>query len=529
MEISTKIINAETSLGIELGSTRIKAVLTDNLGKVLATGCYEWENQLIDGIWTYSLDEVHKGLHSCYKDLAKNVKDKCGVTLSKIGTIGISAMMHGYLVFDKNNKLLTPFRTWRNTMTKQAVDILSKLFRFNIPQRWSIAHLYQSILNKEEHVKDIAYMTTLSGYVHWLLTGEKVLGINDASGMFPIDKDSNFHKDMMKQFDNLIEKENYSWKLSEILPKVLKAGCCAGTLTEKGAVLLDETGVLQPGIPLCPPEGDAGTGMVATNSIAKKTGNVSAGTSIFAMIVLEKELKGLYPEIDMVTTPDGSPVAMVHCNNCTSDLNSCVNLFDEVFNAFEINIDKGKLYTTLYKKALDGDKSCTGLMAYNYLSGEHITGVSEGRPLFVRTPDTKMTLANFMRTHIYATLGSLRIGLDILTENENVKIDKIMGHGGFFKTPEVGQKILAAALNTDVSVMETAGEGGAWGISLLASFMKWKDEKETLPEFLNNKIFVEENAVTVSPDKEDVTGFNEFMKEYKSCLAIEKCAIENLK
>ena len=462
-------------------------------------------------------------------NLTKNIKDKYNCTLSNIGAIGISAMMHGYLVFDKNDKLLTPFRTWRNTMTSNAADILSKLFKFNIPQRWSIAHLYQSILNKEEHVKDIAYMTTLSGYVHYLLTGEKVLGIDDASGMFPIDKEGNFDRTMIKQFEDLIESSNYTWKLSEILPKVLKAGICAGTLTEKGAALLDETGMLQPGIPLCPPEGDAGTGMVATNSIAKRTGNVSAGTSIFAMIVMEKELKGLYPEIDMVTTPDGSPVAMVHCNNCTSDLNSWVNLFNEVLNAFEINIDKSELYTKLYKKALDGDKSFSGLMAYNYLSGEHITGVSEGRPLFVRTPDSKMTLPNFMRTHIYATLGALRIGFDILTENENVKIDKIMGHGGFFKTPEVGQKILAAALNTDVSVMETAGEGGAWGISLLASYMKWKDEKETLPKFLDNKIFTEENAVAISPDKEDIHSFNEFMKEYKSCLAIEKCAIENFK
>ena len=529
MDISTIINEGHTSLGIELGSTRIKAVLTDKRGRVIADGAFEWENQLVDGIWTYSLDEVHKGLRACYKDLANNVKDKYGITLQNIGAIGISAMMHGYLVFDKDNKLLTPFRTWRNTMTSQAVDILSKLFNFNIPQRWSIAHLYQSILNKEEHVKDIAYMTTLSGYVHWILTGEKVLGIDDASGMFPIDKDGNFYQEMLEKFEHLIEKENYSWKLSDILPKVLKAGCNAGTLTEKGAALLDETGTLQAGIPLCPPEGDAGTGMVATNSIAKKTGNVSAGTSIFAMIVMENELKGMYPEIDMVTTPDGSPVAMVHCNNCTSDLNSWINLFDEILSTFGANVNKGELFTTLYTKALDGDKSCAGLMAYNYLSGEHITGVFEGRPLFVRTPDSKMTLANFMRTNIYTTLGALRIGLDILTENENVKIDKIMGHGGFFKTPEVGQKMLAAAMNTDVSVMETAGEGGAWGIALLASFMKWKEEKETLPEFLDNKIFIEENSVTISPDEDDVYGFSEFMKNYKSCLAIEKCATENLK
>ena len=529
MDISTIINEGQTSLGIELGSTRIKAVLTDKHGRVIATGGYEWENQLIDGVWTYSLDEVHNGLRACYKDLVYNVKARYDIALSNIGAIGISAMMHGYLVFDKDNKLLTPFRTWRNTMTSEAVGVLSELFNFNIPQRWSIAHLYQSILNNDEHVKDIAYMTTLSGYVHWLLTGEKVLGIDDASGMFPIDKEGRFNQEMLEKFDSLIEKENYPWTLSEILPKVLKAGENAGVLTESGALLLDETGALKSGIPLCPPEGDAGTGMVATNSIAQKTGNVSAGTSIFAMIVLEKELKGMYPEIDIVTTPDGSPVAMVHCNNCTSDLNSWVNLFDEVLSTFGAKVDKGELFTTLYKKALDGDKSCTGLMAYNYLSGEHITGVTKGRPLFVRTPDSKMTLADFMRTHIYTTLGALRIGLDILTENENVKIDKIMGHGGFFKTPEVGQKMLAAAMNTDVSVMETAGEGGAWGIALLASFMKWKEEKETLPEFLDNKIFVGENSCTISPDTEDVNGFNEFMKNYKSCLAIEKCATENLK
>lgn len=529
MDISTILSEGLTSLGIEFGSTRIKAVLTDKFGKVIATGGYEWENQLVDGIWTYSLDEVHKGLRACYKDLAKSVKEKYGITLTNIGAIGISAMMHGYLVFDKNDNLLTPFRTWRNTMTSQAVGILSELFKFNIPQRWSIAHLYQSILNKEDHVKDIAYMTTLAGYVHWLLTGEKVLGIDDASGMFPIDKNGDFNQEMLDKFDNLAKKENFPWTLSEILPKVLKAGENAGALTESGALLLDETGALKPGTPLCPPEGDAGTGMVATNSIAQKTGNVSAGTSIFAMIVMENELKGMYPEIDMVTTPDGSPVAMVHCNNCTSDLNSWVNLFDEVLSTFGANVSKSELYTSLYKKALDGNKACTGLIAYNYLSGEHITGFSEGRPLFIRTPDTKMTLADFMRTHIYTTLGALRIGLDILTENEDVKIDKIMGHGGFFKTPEVGQKILAAAMNTNVSVMETAGEGGAWGIALLASFMKWKEENETLPEFLDNKIFIEENACTLSPDMEDVNGFNEFMKNYKSCLAIEKCAIENLK
>lgn len=529
MDISTIINEGHTSLGIELGSTRIKAVLTDKHGRVIATGGCEWENQLIDGVWTYSLDEVHKGLRACYKDLTNDVKARYNIVLSTVGAIGISAMMHGYLVFDKDNKLLTPFRTWRNTMTSEAVGVLSELFNFNIPQRWSIAHLYQSILNNDEHVKDIAYMTTLAGYVHWLLTSEKVLGIDDASGMFPIDKDGNFNQEMLEKFNSLIEKENYPWTISEILPKVLKAGENAGVLSESGALLLDETGALKPGIPLCPPEGDAGTGMVATNSIAQKTGNVSAGTSIFAMIVLENELKGMYPEIDIVTTPDGSPVAMVHCNNCTSDLNAWVNLFDEVLSTFGANIDKVELYTTLFKKALEGDKACTGLMAYNYLSGEHITGVTEGRPLFLRTPDAKMTLANFMRTHIYTTLGALRIGLDILTENENVKIDKIMGHGGFFKTPEVGQRMLAAAMNTDVSVMETAGEGGAWGISLLAAYMKWKEEKETLAEFLDNKIFAEENACTISPDTEDIAGFNEFMKNYISCLSVEKSAIENFK
>ena len=529
MNTSKIISEGQTALGIELGSTRIKAVLTDKYGKVIADGGYDWENQLVDGIWTYSLDEVHKGLRSCYKALAENVKTKYDITLTNIGAIGISAMMHGYLVFDKNNQLLAPFRTWRNTMTSEAVSILSELFNFNIPQRWSIAHLYQSILDKADHVKDIAYMTTLSGYVHWLLTGEKVLGIDDASGMFPVDEEGNFNRVMLDKFNNLIKEENFPWKLPEIFPKVLKAGFNAGTLTESGAALLDEAGNLKPGIQLCPPEGDGGTGMVATNSIAKKTGNVSAGTSIFAMVVMEKELKGMYPEIDIVATPDGSPVAMVHCNNCTSDLNSWVNLFGECLALFGSDTDKGELYTKLFQKALEGDKACTGLMAYNYLSGEHITDMSEGRPLFVRTPDSKMTLANFMRTNLYTTLGGLRIGLDILTENETVQIDKIMGHGGFFKTPEVGQKILAAAMNTDVSVMETAGEGGAWGIALLASFMKWKEEKETLAEFLDNKIFAGENAYTISPDKEDVDGFNEFMKNYKACLQIEKCATESLK
>ena len=438
-------------------------------------------------------------------------------------------MMHGYMAFNESDELLVPFRTWRNTMTQQASDELTELFQFNIPQRWSIAHLYQAMLNKEEHVSKIKFQTTLAGYIHWKLTGKKVLGVGEASGMFPIDMNTKtYNATMVEKFNEKVAEKGYSWKLEEIFPEVLSAGDAAGVLTEEGAKLLDTTGTLEAGVPVCPPEGDAGTGMTATNSIAKRTGNVSAGTSVFAMVVLEKELSKVYKEIDMVTTPTGSPVAMVHCNNCTSDLNAWVGLFKEFAEAFGIEVDMNKLFGTLYNKALEGEKDCGGLLAYNYFSGEHITGFEAGRPLFARTPDSKLSLANFMRVHLYTALGALKTGLDILLKEENVKLDKILGHGGLFKTKGVGQKIMAGAVGVPVSVMETAGEGGAWGIALLASYMVNKAENETLDDYLNSKVFAGNAGSEMEPDAEDVKGFDAFIERYKKGLPIERAAVENL-
>jgi len=439
-------------------------------------------------------------------------------------------MMHGYMAFDSDKNLLVPFRTWRNTMTETASKELTDLFKFNIPQRWSIAHLYQAILNKEPHVKDITYLTTLSGYVHWKLTGHKVLGVGEASGMFPIDsKTIDFDKLMVALFDGKVKSENLPWNLRNILPEVLSAGEAAGVLTDEGARLLDPSGQLMPGIPLCPPEGDAGTGMVATNSVAKRTGNVSAGTSVFAMIVLENALSKVYPEIDMVTTPSGSPVAMVHCNNCTSDLNAWIELFREFTDVLGVQVDQNKLFQLLYQKALEGDVDCGNLLAYNYLSGEHITHFEEGRPLFVRTPNSQFTLANFMRVHLFSALGALKIGLDILFKQEGVKIDQVLGHGGFFKTKGVGQKIMAAAMNVPVSVMETAGEGGAWGIAILASYLLNKSEGELLESYLSAKVFADQKGETLAPDEQDVKSFAVFMERYKAGLVIERAAVDALK
>lgn len=528
---SKEIIAAgKTSLGIEFGSTRIKAVLIGEDHTPLASGSHEWENQYENGVWTYSLDAVWNGLQDCYRDLAEDVKKQYGETLTTVGAIGFSAMMHGYMAFNSEDELLVPFRTWRNTITEEAAEKLTAEFQYNIPQRWSIAHLYQAILNKEEHVGDVAFFTTLAGYVHWKLTGEKVLGVGDASGMFPIDSSTvDYDAGMVEKFDKLTAPCGYPWKLKEILPKVLSAGEKAGCLTEEGAKLLDVSGNLQAGIPVCPPEGDAGTGMVATNSVAVKTGNVSAGTSVFAMIVLEKPLQKVHTEIDLVTTPTGEAVAMAHCNNCTSDLNAWVGLFREFAESFGVEVDMNRLFSVLYNKALQGDADCGGLLAYNYFSGEGITKFDEGRPLFVRTAESKFNLANFMRVHLFTALGALKNGLDILLKEENVQIDKIYGHGGLFKTPVVGQRIMAAAIDTPVSVMETAGEGGAWGIAVLASYMKNKEEKETLSEFLNDKVFGGETGVTEEPVPEDVRGFDEFLKIYNAGLPIERAAVECLR
>lgn len=530
MDVKNLLEEGKGILGIEFGSTRIKAVLIDEKGTPLASGSHEWENRLTDGIWTYTLDDIWSGLADCYADLASDVKKKYDVVLKKFASIGFSAMMHGYLAFDKEGELLVPFRTWRNTITEEAAAKLTEVFQYNIPQRWSIAHLYQAILKKEEHVGKIDFLTTLAGYVHWKLTGEKVLGVGDASGMFPIDcKSGNYDQNMIRKFDELTEPCGYGWKLSDILPKVLSAGEKAGTLTPEGAKLLDVSGNLEAGILLCPPEGDAGTGMVATNSVGVRTGNVSAGTSVFAMVVLEKELSKVYPEIDLVTTPDGALVAMVHCNNCTSDLNAWVNLFDEFAKSIGAAIDKNQLFSVLYHKALEGDADCGGLISYNYFSGEPVTGFDEGAPLFVRKADQTFNLANFMRTHLYSSLAALKAGLDLLFKEEDVKVDEMFGHGGLFKTKGVGQRIAAAAMNTPVSVMETAGEGGAWGIALLASYMQNKEEGEELQDFLNHKIFAGQKGEKLLPAKEDVEGFDQFMIRYKKGLAIEHAAVDALK
>lgn len=525
------IREGETCLGIEFGSTRIKAVLTSADGTPLAMGSHGWENKLVDGIWTYDADEIIAGLQDCYKRLAEDVQGRYGEPLKTAGAIGISAMMHGYMAFGADDRLLVPFRTWRNTITGEAAEKLSALFNFNIPQRWSIAHLYQAVLNGEEHVKDIRFITTLAGYMHWLLTGEKVLGAGDASGMFPIDSvKCDYNARMLKQFDSLVADKQFPWTLSSILPRVLPAGERAGKLTQAGARLLDPSGALLSGIPCCPPEGDAGTGMAATNAISPKTGNVSAGTSVFAMVVLEKELSRLYPEIDMVTTPDGAPVAMVHCNNCSSDLDAWVGLFKEAAAAFGVNPDADTLYTTLYRSALSGDADCGGLFACNYYSGEPVTGFTEGRPLFARMPDSRLTLGNFMRAHLYSALGALKVGMDILLDNEHVSILNMTGHGGFFKVEGVGQRVMAAALNTPVTVMATAGEGGPWGMALLAGYMNYRKPQQTLGDYLQSSIFgSNDGASTVAPDTNDVKGFNSFMELYRKGMDIERAAVSAMK
>lgn len=530
LNVKQAIQSGKTVLGIELGSTRIKAVLIGEDNTPIASGSHDWENSYVNQIWTYSLDEIWKGIQDSYRKMADDVKGQYGVSLQTVGAIGFSGMMHGYMAFDKGGELLVPFRTWRNNITGQASEELSGLFDFHIPQRWSIAHLYQAVLNQEEHIGRIRFLTTLAGYIHWKLTGRKVIGVGEASGVFPIDiHTKTFHATMVKQFNERIASRNLPWKLEELLPEVLVAGDNAGTLTEEGAKLLDVTGELAAGIPLCPPEGDAGTGMVATNSVAKRTGNVSAGTSVFAMVVLEKELSKAYGEIDLVTTPTGNLVAMAHSNNCSSDLNAWVGLFDEFAKAIGVDVDMNKLYGTLYNLALQGDPDCGGLLAYGYLSGEHMTHFEEGRPLFVRSSDSRFNLANFMRVHLSTALGALKIGMDILLKQEGVKLDEILGHGGLFKTQGVGQSIMAAALNVPVSVMETAGEGGAWGIALLASYMINRSENESLEDYLNRSVFAGKNGLTVRPDPKAVEGFEAFMDRYSKGLAIERAAVDHLK
>ncbi|MCM1076505.1 MAG: FGGY-family carbohydrate kinase [Bacteroides sp.] len=527
LDPKSTIEQGKAILGIEFGSTRIKAVLIDEENKPIAQGSHEWENQLADGLWTYSTEAIWYGLQDCYADLRANVRKEFDVEIENLAAIGISAMMHGYMPFDSNDEILVPFRTWRNTNTGKAAAELSELFVYNIPLRWSISHLYQAILNGEPHVKDIKYLTTLAGYIHWQLTGEKVLGIGDASGMLPIDPATkDFSAQMVEKFDKLIEPKGFPWKLLDIMPKVLVAGENSGVLTPEGAKRLDVSGHLKPGIPFCPPEGDAGTGMVATNAVLQRTGNVSAGTSSFSMIVLEKELSKPYEMIDMVTTPDGSLVAMVHCNNCTSDLNAWVNLFKEYQQLLGIPVNMNQVFGLLYNNALKGDEDCGGLISYNYFSGEPITGLEEGRPLFVRSANDKFNLANFMRANLYASVCVLKIGNDILFNEEKVEVDRITGHGGLFKTPGVGQRILAAALNSPISVMETAGEGGAWGIALLASYLVNNTKSQSLAGFLNDNVFLGDAGTEIAPTPEDVAGFNAYLENYKRGLAIERAATE---
>ncbi len=515
-------------LGIELGSTRIKAVLIDTDNKPIVQGSHTWENQLVNGLWTYSDEAIWKGLQDCYADLRHEVAAQYGIEIESLAAIGISAMMHGYLPFGVQGNMLVPFRTWRNTNTGEAAKALSEHFVYNIPLRWSISHLYEAILDNEEHVKDITFLTTLAGFIHWQLTGQKVLGIGDASGMIPVDPNTKtYDATMVEKFDKLIEPYGFGWKLLDILPKSIVAGENAGFLTPNGAQLLDISGHLNPGIPLCPPEGDAGTGMVATNAVKQRTGNVSAGTSSFSMIVLEKELSKPYEMIDMVTTPDGSLVAMVHCNNCTSDINAWVKIFKEFQELMGMPVDMNQLYTNLFNAAVKGDADCGGILSYNYVSGEPVTGLADGRPLFVRSANDKFNLANFMRAHLYGAIGVLKIGNDILLKEEKVQVDRITGHGGYFTTKGVGQKMLAAALNSPISVMETAGEGGAWGIALLAAYAVNNDKQLSLADYLDQVVFAGNAGEEIKPTPEDVEGFNAYIENYKKGLAIEQAAVDN--
>ncbi len=527
MNMKQLIESGQAILGIEFGSTRIKAVLIDQENKPIAQGSHTWENQLVDGLWTYSIEAVWNGLRDCYADLRRNVLEQYGCEIETLAAIGFSAMMHGYMAFDERQQILVPFRTWRNTNTGPAAAELSRLFNYNIPLRWSISHLYEAILEGEEHVPAIKYLTTLAGYVHWQLTGQFVLGVGDASGMIPVDPvTKTYDARMVQQFDQLIAPKGFGWKLLDILPRSLNAGEDAGQLTPEGARCLDVSGHLKPGIPLCPPEGDAGTGMVATNAVRQRTGNVSAGTSSFSMIVLEKPLSRPYEPIDLVTTPDGSLVAMVHCNNCTSDINAWVGIFREYQKLLGVEQTTDELYGTLFRIAEQGDPDCGGIVSYNYFSGEPVAGLMDGRPLFLRSATDRFTLANFMRAHLYGAIGVLKLGNDILFQKEHVAVDRIMGHGGYFTTPKVGQRMLAAALNSPISVMETAGEGGAWGIALLAAYAVNNPAGLSLPDYLDQVVFAGNTGTEVRPAPEDVAGFNRYIENYKASLPVEQKATE---
>lgn len=530
MNAAELIKQGKTALGIEFGSTRIKGVLIDYDGNVLASGAHEWENKFIDGVWTYDLEDAVKGMRACYSALKKEVQDKYGVTIRTLGAAGVSAMMHGYIALDENDRQLARFQTWRNTNTTEAADELTELFDFNIPLRWSVAHLYQRMLDGEDHVEKIASVFTLAAYMHYRLTGKKVIGVGDAAGMFPIDSDAiDYDEEMVRKFDELIGSKGSALHLRDVFPAVLTAGDNAGFLTEEGAALMDEDGDLEAGIPMCPPEGDAGTGMTATNSVAPRTGNLSAGTSTFAMVVLEKRLSKVYREIDMVTTPSGFPCAMSHANNGTTDLNAWVRLFGEFCELMGIKADMGELFSKLYTNSLKGDPDCGGLMAYGYYSGENITFINEGRPLFVRTTGSKFDLANFFKANLYTSIRAVKLGMDILLKDEGVKLDRIMGHGGLFKTPLVMQRYLAAAVNTPVTVMATASEGGAWGIALLAAYLADGKADGKLEDYLDNRIFSKLAGDAVEPDPAEVEGFEQFIQRYSAALDVERAAIEAVK
>lgn len=522
MTIKEKILENKTYLGIEFGSTRIKAVLIDDTFAPIAAGSHDWQNRFENGVWTYSADDIIGGLQHCYASLVEDIKGKYGVVPESYGAMGISGMMHGYMAFDKDDELLVPFRTWRNTMTEQAAGELSELLKFNIPQRWSIAHLYQAVLNGEEHVSEIKHINTLAGHIHYLLTGKRTVGIGEASGIFPIGE-TGYNTLYMQKVDELLKQKGFREKLSDVLPEVLCAGAQGAFLTESGAKLIDPSGNLRPGVILCPPEGDAGTGMAATNSVLPKTGNVSAGTSIFAMLVLKNPLKGYYPEIDVVTTPDGAPVAMVHCNNCCSELDAWVNIFGEFADLSGNPMDRSALYELLYKNALNGDADCGGTVAYNFVSGEPVAGAESGRPMYFRTPDGKFNLANLFRAEIYSAMAALKIGMDILFENEGVAAERFTGHGGLFKVRGVAQQFLADGLGSAVSVMNTAGEGGAWGMALLAAYAVCANG-EKLPEFLEKRVFANMESCTVQPNAKNAEGFNKFIENYKRGLPAEYAA-----
>ena len=514
-----------TVLGIELGSTRIKGVLIDENHRVVAAGSHGWENRLEDGVWTYHLEDALAGIRACFRDLKQNAEAKYGQPLRRVAAIGISGMMHGYLVFDKDGKQIAPFRTWRNTMTAASAEELTKLFAFNIPQRWSIAHLYQAILNEEDHVKDVARLATLSCYIHYLLTGVHAVGIGEASGMFPYDDTAkDYDQTSMDKFDALIAPKGFPWKLRDIMPKVLPAGAQAGALTPEGAALLDESGMLEAGIPMCPPEGDAGTGMMATGAILPRTGSVSAGTSAFSLQVLERPLKNYYPEIDVVSTPSGKSVAMAHANTCTSEIDAWVGLIADAARVMGWSVDMNELYPTLFRKALEGDPDCGGIISYNYFASEPVVKVDVGRPMVVRLPESKLTIANFMRSQLYGAIATLKLGMDMLRFEEGVESDRLLGHGGYFKTPGVGQQLLANALNLPITTMETAGEGGPWGMALLASYMFRKEADESLEDYVTKKVFADAVSTCADPQPEGVAGFAAWLERYKAALDAQRAA-----